>query len=168
VKDIELRLVSELMKNSRRSDRELAKVLGVSQPTVSRVIKRLEEERVLQGYTAIPDMRKMGIELIAIIFANARSQETSAQRLQIAKQFVKSHPNIIFASTGIGAGSERVVVSLHKNYADYTKFRQELQTVAGGLFTLSETFLISYKSDNILRQLSFEYLEDYLARGKQE
>lgn len=30
MKDVELRLVSELMKNSRRSDRELAKTLGVS------------------------------------------------------------------------------------------------------------------------------------------
>jgi DNA-binding Lrp family transcriptional regulator len=30
VKNIEVKLVSELMKNSRRSDRELAKVLGIS------------------------------------------------------------------------------------------------------------------------------------------
>lgn len=44
MKDVELKLISELLKNSRRSDRELAKTLGVSQPTVSRTLKRLEKE----------------------------------------------------------------------------------------------------------------------------
>ena len=44
LKDVELRLVSELMKNSRRSDRELGKAIHVSQPTVSRTIKKLEKK----------------------------------------------------------------------------------------------------------------------------
>jgi DNA-binding Lrp family transcriptional regulator len=44
MKDSELRLTAELMKNSRRSDRELAKALGVSQPMISRMIKKLEKE----------------------------------------------------------------------------------------------------------------------------
>jgi DNA-binding Lrp family transcriptional regulator len=39
LKAVELRLISELMKNSQRSDRELAKAIGVSQPTISRVKK---------------------------------------------------------------------------------------------------------------------------------
>ena len=43
MKDVELKLISELMKNSRRSDRELAKTIGVSQPTVSRLIRKLEK-----------------------------------------------------------------------------------------------------------------------------
>jgi len=44
MKEIELKLVSELMKNSRRSDRELSKVLGVSQPTVTRLRSRLKKK----------------------------------------------------------------------------------------------------------------------------
>jgi DNA-binding Lrp family transcriptional regulator len=44
MKDIERRLVSELMINSRRSDRQLAKALAVSQPTVTRVRAKLEKE----------------------------------------------------------------------------------------------------------------------------
>ncbi|MGD0160671.1 MAG: Lrp/AsnC family transcriptional regulator [Candidatus Bathyarchaeia archaeon] len=48
MKDLEIRLISELMKNSRRSDRQIAKELGVSQPTVSRTIARLEKEGILR------------------------------------------------------------------------------------------------------------------------
>lgn len=42
MKSIELKIVSELMKNSHRSDRELARRIGTSQPTVTRVRTRLE------------------------------------------------------------------------------------------------------------------------------
>ena len=66
MKNIELRLISELMKNSRRSDRELARVLGVSQPTVSRTIKKLEKEGYIREYTMIPDFSKLGYEIMGI------------------------------------------------------------------------------------------------------
>jgi DNA-binding Lrp family transcriptional regulator len=166
VKDVELRLVSELMKNSRRSDRELAKVLGVSQPTVSRTIKRLEKEGILQGYTAIPHMARLGIELIAITFANwtRQRQETRATTAARAKEILEKHPNIIFASTGRGIGFDRVTVSLHKDYPEYAGFMRELKEKWGDIMTISESFLISYVSDNVLRPISLQHIAKYLAR----
>jgi DNA-binding Lrp family transcriptional regulator len=74
MKDLEIRLISELMKNSRRSDRQIAKELGVSQPTVSRTIARLEKECILREYTAIPDFRRLGYNLAAITFGNVKKQ----------------------------------------------------------------------------------------------
>lgn len=65
MKTIELKLISELMKNSRRSDRELAKALDVSQPTISRLIKKLEKEKYIKEYTIMPDSHKLGYELAA-------------------------------------------------------------------------------------------------------
>jgi DNA-binding Lrp family transcriptional regulator len=69
VRGVELKLVSELMKNSRRSDRELAKAVGVSEPTIGRLIKKLEKEGIIQEYTMIPDFAKLGYELMAITLA---------------------------------------------------------------------------------------------------
>ena len=60
MKEIELKLISELMKNSRRSDRDLAKAIGTSQPTVSRMIGKLEKEGIIKEYTMIPDFGKLG------------------------------------------------------------------------------------------------------------
>ena len=48
IKEIELKVLSELMKNSSRSDRELAKAIGSSQPTVSRTRKKIGEARIHQ------------------------------------------------------------------------------------------------------------------------
>ncbi len=53
LKDIDYKILYELMKNSKVSDRQLAKKIGVSQPTIIRRRSRLEKE-VINGYTAIP------------------------------------------------------------------------------------------------------------------
>ena len=53
LKSLDYRLLSELIRDSRRSDRELAKVLHVSQPTVTRR-RALVEKELIDGYTAIP------------------------------------------------------------------------------------------------------------------
>jgi DNA-binding Lrp family transcriptional regulator len=41
MKELEGKWLSELLKNSRRSDRELAKAIGVSQPTTTRLRTKL-------------------------------------------------------------------------------------------------------------------------------
>jgi len=46
MKETERKLFHELIKNSKRSDRELAKMLRVSQPTITRTRKRLENEMI--------------------------------------------------------------------------------------------------------------------------
>jgi DNA-binding Lrp family transcriptional regulator len=43
---VTVKLLPEMLKNSRRSDRDLAKVLGVSQPTVTRTKQRLKKEYI--------------------------------------------------------------------------------------------------------------------------
>ena len=52
LKLLDYRLLFELMKDAKRSDRQLANILGISQPTVSRKRAFLEKE-LIDGYTAI-------------------------------------------------------------------------------------------------------------------
>jgi DNA-binding Lrp family transcriptional regulator len=165
VKDVELRLISELIKSSRRSDRELAKVLGVSQPTVSRMRVRLEKERLLE-YTAIPDLAKLGLEILAVTIGKRDYPKPSEIALQEAKDFTKKHPNIIFASAGMGIGSDRMAISVHKDYSDYVKLRGELNREVEG-FVITDAFLISLTGKDVLRPLSFRYIVDYLKKEKE-
>ncbi|MGB9135149.1 MAG: Lrp/AsnC family transcriptional regulator, partial [Candidatus Bathyarchaeia archaeon] len=59
VKDIDYRILYELMRNSKTSDRQLAKRIGVSQPTITRRRASLEKE-LIDGYTAVPKWDKFG------------------------------------------------------------------------------------------------------------
>ncbi len=91
MKDTELKLISELMKNSRKSDRELAKVIGVSQPTITRTRARLEKEGYIREYTAIPDFRRLGYEIMAFIFVKPK-EGLGAEELQKARMTTQRGP----------------------------------------------------------------------------
>ena len=119
------KLLAELLKDSKRSDRELAKVPGVSQPTVTRRRNQLVEEGIIRDYTVIPDFAKMGYSIMAVStakFSYGRMQEMADK----AEQWMYSHPNIIFKSRAHGQGRNALMISLHRNYADYSKFINEL------------------------------------------
>jgi len=54
------RILDELTKNAHRSVNEIADTLGFSRQKVWRIIKNLEEDKTIWGYTAIVDDNKMG------------------------------------------------------------------------------------------------------------
>ena len=125
MKDVELRLISELMKNSRRSDRELAKALGVSQPTVSRLISRLQREGVIRDYTMVPDFCKLGFNLMAIIMFKLKPiSPVEIKELQGAAHELDSqrHHPYLLVMDGIGLGKELVAISFHRDYGDYDNY----------------------------------------------
>ena len=165
MKDIELRLISELVKNSRRSDRELAKALGVSQPTVTRTRVRLEEQGLID-YSAVPNLFKLGFELIAVVFGKRNYQKYPEINVQKAEGFVKRHPNIIFGAPGSGLGYDRISVSVHRSYSDYSKFIQEIKNEWEGIMDI-KSFIISLKSEETVRPLSLKHLADHLKNEKE-
>jgi DNA-binding Lrp family transcriptional regulator len=149
------------MKNSRLSDRQLAKNLGVSQPTVTRRRTMLEKERLVE-YTAVPDLRKLGFEILAFNFANWKQEAISEEKIRETKAFISKHPSVMFVSTGRGLGADRVSVSAHRNYADYHRYMQELREYWGANIERVDSFIVSLQNDNILRNLSFKYLAEIL------
>jgi len=98
-------LLLELLKDSKRSDREIAKVLGVSQPTVSRMRWRLEEEGWIKDFTIIPDFVKMGYEIMAISSFKSKTGKEITER---SVKWTHAKPNIIFASRAHGMGKDAV------------------------------------------------------------
>ncbi len=85
LKPMDYRLFWELVKNSRRSDRKLAKVLGVSQPTVTRKRAKLEED-FIDGYTVIPKWGNIGYELTAFTFVRTKIRFTKPEERVVAIQ----------------------------------------------------------------------------------
>ena len=69
-----MKLLAELMKNSKTSDRELATKLGVSQPTVSRIRAKLEREGYIKEYTLVPDFHKLGFEIMAVTLVKLKRE----------------------------------------------------------------------------------------------
>jgi DNA-binding Lrp family transcriptional regulator len=170
MKETELKLIAEVIKNSRRSDRQLARAIGVSQPTISRTLKKLDKEAFLKEYTAIPDIRKLGVEIVAFTFGTWSSEKIKdypeKERIEEAKKFIAKHPNVIFASSGRGLGMTRMIVTVHKNYSDYEEFMRDAETEWGGLLTRLESFTLSVRTDMITAPFSLTHLMDYIRQEK--
>jgi len=158
-KDLSEQLLRELLKNSKRSDRELAKILGVSQPTVTRTRSRLEREGIIQDYTIIPDLRKMGFELLGINFAKIRPEILSSDMREKAEEFIGGFPGTIFASSGEGMGFNAVSIAVYRNYTEFQKrvnqFRAEWKDVVENI----QSFVVAI-GEREYKRLSLTYLKD--------
>jgi DNA-binding Lrp family transcriptional regulator len=175
LRDVELKLVSELMKNSRRSDRELAKVLGVSQPTVSRVIHRLEKEGVIKEYTMIPDFCRLGFNLMAVIMfkLKAISSEEALELHRAAHELDnREHRPYLLVMDGMGLGKELVVVSFHKDYGDYDTYMRDVKEAASSGMKAYvnmddiEGFLIDLNYKDHYQPITFSRMAAHLQTGE--
>ncbi len=153
-----MRLLYELIKGSRRSDRQLAKVLKISQPTITRKRTRLEAEGYIKEYTIVPDVSKMGYEMVAFTFL--AFTEAKAELLEKAREWSKKQPNIVFASDGEGLGMNSIIVSVHKNYASFSKLITSLRHDWQPSLKDVQSFILSAnRPDLMVKQFSFSYLE---------
>lgn len=162
LKPLDYKLLFELMKNSRRSDRALAKVLNSSQPTVTRRRGRLEKH-VLEGYTAIPKWEKIGYEILAITLIKAVGIFASKEYTDIRKQgleWLAKHPNIIMGGACEGMGMNSFIISLHKNFSDHSKFMLELRLEMGDFIDEVQTILVDLRGTNRLKTFHLKYVAE--------
>ena len=153
------RLLFELIKNSKNSDRNIAKILGVSQPTVTRMRKKLEEKAIVE-YTVTPNLTELGYELMAVTFVSTRgSVKSEEERREALEKWMMEQPNIVFACDGNGMGMDGMMISIHKDYTDFlglvTKLRTEWSETLGEI----RTFVSSIKGGVVLKPYSLKYLE---------
>jgi DNA-binding Lrp family transcriptional regulator len=168
LRDLELRLIIELIKNSRRSDRELAKHVGTSQPTVTRLRGRLEKEGYIQEYSIVPNFKKLGFQILAFTFTEMKRPfapgELEKSRKNIRKLTEANPPAAIAAMTGMGCDADRVIVSFHKSYSDYADFikrvRQHPLVIVEGV----KSFLVNIDDGSHLLPLTFSQLANYLSK----
>ena len=147
MKEVERKMLAELVRNARRSDRELAKSIGTSQPTATRIRTKLEREGFIKEYSAIPDVTKIGYSMLALTFLKL-DLKLSQSALQDFKnthfEALAKNPFAIFlVKTGMGLGYDAVVLSLHENYASCDQFRNVCRDSMSSNITDMDTFLIN-------------------------
>jgi DNA-binding Lrp family transcriptional regulator len=157
----ELELLFELIKGAKRSDRELAKFLNISQPTVTRKRAKLERDGYITEYTVIPNLTKMGYDFIAVTFLSFA--EDRPELFDKAREWVRRRPCVIYATNGEGMQMNSIMISVHTNYASYSKLVTELRRDWQPNLKDIQTFMISLaRQDLLIKPLSFKYLESNL------
>jgi DNA-binding Lrp family transcriptional regulator len=166
MKGTEWKLLSELMKNSRRSPRELAKAVGVSQPTIHRMIKKLEKEGYIREYTVIPDFAKLGYEILALTFVKLKktlsAEEIEKARKVSQKTLKTSAFECVMIERGLGMGYSGVFISFHKDYASHLQFKKWITQYTFLDIRSIDSYIISLNDKIHYRPLTFSTLAKHL------
>ncbi len=169
LKDIDYKILSELLKNSKMSDRKLAKKIGVSQPTVTRRRARLEKD-VIDGYTLIPKWEKLGYEILALTFVKTVQSLGTREKFEAAHkkgtEWFMKHPNIILGAGCRGMGTNAIIISVHKSYSDLDNFLTKVKRELGDMCTDIQTVLVNLGGNQILKPLHLKYLAEAIQASR--
>jgi len=139
---VELRVFGELLRDSKRSDREIAKLLGVSQPTVTRFRHRLVSEGWVRQFTVVPGFVKLGFRILVFSLFESRLRKKESGANDGGLRLLSS-PNVVFAAECNGMGMNGVVVSLHRSYSDYVDFVKKLRLEGGDGLKMADSLIVS-------------------------
>lgn len=123
----EKQVLTELIKNCKTSDQEIARKLKTSRPTILKIRKRLEKKGIIKGYTSLIDFEKIGLNLQAVILYRWKDYSKS-EELESTVKFTKNLPEVILFVKGEGVGSKTdLIISVHEDLKDYEKFIRKLK-----------------------------------------
>jgi len=168
MKKTELKLIAELMKNSRRSDRQLARVLRCSQPTVSRMIKRLEKQGYIKEYTMIPDFQKLGYTLMgATLIGITETPEIKAfeeirKRTQEVEE--KNPHALLMAVNGQNRNKNRLFITFYKDYSAYSEAMRLAKSLPYVSLDTLESFLVDLSDKTNYKMLTMSSIAEHLLK----
>jgi len=117
---------------------------------------RLVEEGVIRQFTIVPDFSKLGYEIMAITCFKAKMKVELIER---ARKWTMAKSNIIFAGRVEGMGKNGLMISMHKDFAEFSSFIAELMIEWGDDVEEYGTLLTPLKG-TIVKPLSLEYLAE--------
>jgi len=139
--ETDVKILKALTLDARLSSRQIAKQCGVSIGTVLSRIKRMENEGIIRGYSALLDHEKLGYELTVV------SEITvSKGRLLEVENEIARLPNVccVYDVTGL---IDAIIVAKFKNREELGKFTKRLLAIPFVERTNTHVVLTSIKED---------------------
>jgi DNA-binding Lrp family transcriptional regulator len=139
--ELDVKLLRVLTLDSRLSSRQIAKQCGVSVGTALARIRRMEDDGVIKGYTAVLDQEKLGYELTVVTEVTV-----SKGRLLEMEKEIAQIPNVccVYDLTGL---SDAAIIAKFKSREDLSKFTKRLLSLPYVERTNTHVVLTTIKED---------------------
>jgi Lrp/AsnC family leucine-responsive transcriptional regulator len=135
--DPDLKILRTLQQNGRTKRNKLAELVGLSVPSVSDRLKKLEENKIIEGYYTKVNRQVFGFDILAFILVVMDSSKHYNDLLK----HVEKNPNILECYSVLGEGSHLLKVTV-KNTESLEKLLSEIQTWLGVTSTKT-TYVLS-------------------------
>ncbi len=139
--EIDLRILSSILKDARKSYRKIADDINVSPPTVLSRVQKLEKGRIIKSYSAVLDHEKLGYDLTAIIEVTAVKGKITEVQKHISK-----FPNVcaVYDITGL---TDMIIVAKFRNREELSNFVKKDMSLSYIERTNTHMVLITVKED---------------------
>ncbi len=107
IDELDRKILNLLISNGRQSSRAITKKLAdegikISERGLGKRIARLEREKIITGYTAIVDMKKVNMAIPRLVTVKLSSPKNYVQRLEDMKEYLKDAPFCDFSARSNG------------------------------------------------------------------
>lgn len=108
IDDLDKKILNMLIANGRQSSREITKKLSlegikISERGLGKRIARLERNKIITGYTAVVDMKKVSMGVPRLVTVKLSSPVDFVQRLSDMKEYLASAPFCDFSARSNGS-----------------------------------------------------------------
>ncbi|KAG0512053.1 MAG: AsnC family protein [Nitrosopumilaceae archaeon] len=108
IDELDRKILNLLISNGRQSSRTITKKLAdegikISERGLGKRIARLEREKIIIGYTAIVDMKKVNMAIPRLVTVKLSSPKNYVQRLEDMKEYLKDAPFCDFSARSNGS-----------------------------------------------------------------
>lgn len=139
--DIDKKILTELLKDSKRSYRDIARSVGVSAATVINHVNRLESAGVIKDYSVRLDFERLGFELTVITEMTVSRGKLLETQKEIAKM-----PNVC-AVYDVTGEIDSIVIAKFRNRRELSEFPKDLLSMPFVERTNTHVVLNTMKED---------------------
>ncbi|HLF13351.1 MAG TPA: Lrp/AsnC family transcriptional regulator [Bacteroidota bacterium] len=143
---IDLKILDILQKNGRTRRSELAEAVGLSVPSVSDRLRKLEDQGVIRGYHAHLDPAKLGKDITAFVLVSV----DSSRHYQSFLEHANAADEVLEAHAVTGEGTHLLKIRT-ENTRSLEKLLSKIQAWAGVVHTTTSMVLSSPKESYILK-----------------
>ncbi len=140
---IDLKIIESLGENGRIRLSELAEIVGLSIPSVSERLDKLQKSGIVKGFTMEVDERQLGFDIQAFI----RVRVDSSKHYKSFMEHVMKEDEIMECYSVTGEGSHILKVMTH-NTSSLESFLSRIQSWPGVLGTNTSFVLSQLKKKN--------------------
>jgi Lrp/AsnC family leucine-responsive transcriptional regulator len=143
--DIDIKILNMLQNNGRVKRNEMADQIGLSIPSVSERLHKLEEKKIIEGYYTKLNRKAFGYDIMVFILVYMESSK-------FYKEFihnVEKHPQILEGHSILGQGSHILKVVVRDSEA-LEKLLGQIQSWHGVTRTVTSFILSTIKETTIL------------------
>lgn len=114
IDEIDRDILHELMADGKARIKTISKKLALPMSTVHHRIMKMEKQKIIKKYAAVPDYKKLGLPILAYVFVTVDYSKIASQEA-VARE-IKRIPNVLEAN--IVSGEIDIIVKVRAKDVD--------------------------------------------------